>query len=109
MRLHKILNGLHGLAVHASGQVQRVGRGNAAPLAIRLIPQRLVVQLDLLGGFNDGGGTPVGPEDITRRVFVGSRKYVHPSLIRMAPRLIDPEKIVGLSKPPGRKRHNRLR
>ena len=68
---------------------------------------QVMVNLDLLGSFDDRGGASIGPEDITRGMLVGSREDVDSGLIGMTPGLVDPEKIIGLPKPPGRKRHSR--
>mgnify|MGYP001209210477 CR=1 FL=1 len=48
VRLHELLNGLHGRPVDPPVQVKRVRRRNAAPFAIGFAFQGFIVQLDLL-------------------------------------------------------------
>jgi hypothetical protein len=72
------------------------------------MPQGLIIQFDLLGGFDDGGRASIRPEDITGGVFVGSGKYVDPGFSGATPGLVDPEKVILWPEPPGGKRHNCL-
>src|SRR5262252_9563474 len=84
MRTH---DGIDRRAIDLSIELQRRRRRNPAPFAIGLTLKQFIVELDLMRGFDDGRRPMVGPKDITRRVFVGRRQYVHPGPIGMAPGL----------------------
>jgi hypothetical protein len=99
VRPDKLFDRLHGLTVYPPGKVEHGRCGHPSPRAIGLTPQGFVVQLDLLGSLNDGGGASIRPEDVTGRVLVRCRKDVDARLLGMTPGFVDSEEIIGLPEP----------
>ena len=77
----KVLDGFDGSPINAPIQVERGGGGDAAPFPIGLCIQGFVIELHLVGGFQNGGGASVGALDVTGRVFVRGGQDIHPGLI----------------------------
>src|SRR5262249_19198691 len=71
-RTQEGFDGIDRRAVDLSIELQRRRRRDPAPFAIGLTLKQFIVELDLMRGFDDSRRPMVGPEDITRRVFVGA-------------------------------------
>lgn len=108
MGLDEILNRLHCGSVDTALQIESSRRRDPAPLTVGFASQCFVVELDLLGGFDDRGRTVIGTEDVARGMLVRRGKNIDACLVRMAPGLIDPKKIIVEPEPACRDRHRDL-